>query len=100
MADYQVLTQDEKDDIIVSFMRGQERDKYCHELNLARYTEMLKTLEPGKWRDRVSKLKDDTVSRLVEVDSTIAATAAQMPPAGRVTAAKQRLEAATAAPKS
>ena len=93
--DYQVLSQDEQDDIIVSFMLSQERDKYCHSLNLERYTEMLKTLEAGPWRDRVTKLKDDTVSRLAEVDSIIAVTTPQMPPAERLAAAIARLQTAT-----
>ena len=97
MADYQVLSQEEQDDIIVSFMHGQERDKYCHELNLARYAEMLKTLEAGPWRDRVSKLNGETVSRLAEVNSIIDVTTPQMPPPDRITAAKQRL--ATQQPK-
>ncbi|MBA7557137.1 hypothetical protein ES705_49871 [subsurface metagenome] len=90
MSEYLVLSQDEQDDIIVSFMLGQERDKYCHELNLQRYTEMLKTLEAGEWRDRVSKLKSETVSRLAEVNSIINVTKPQMPPLERITAAKQR----------
>ncbi|GAI61403.1 unnamed protein product [marine sediment metagenome] len=91
MPEYLVLSQDEQDDIIVSFMLGQERDKFCHELNLQRYTDMLKTEKAGEWRDRVSKLKGETVSRLAEVNSIINVTIPQMPPPGRITAAKQRL---------
>lgn len=91
MSEYQVLSQDEQDDIIVSFMHGQERDKYCHELNLQRYTEMLKTLEAGKWRDRVLKLQEETNSRLAEVNSIIDVTKAQMPTPEHIAAAKQRL---------
>ncbi|MBA7571863.1 hypothetical protein ES708_13632 [subsurface metagenome] len=92
--EYQILSQEEQDDIIVSFMLGQERDKYCHELNLQRYTEMLKTLKAGEWRDRVSKLEGETVSRLAEVNSIIGVTTPQMPSPERITAAKQRIEAA------
>ena len=91
MSEYQVLSQDEQDDIIVSFMHGQERDKYCHELNLQRYTEMLKTLEAGKWRDQVLKLQEETNSRLAEVNSIIDVTKAQMPTPEHIAAAKQRL---------
>ncbi len=91
--EYQILSQEEQDDIIVSFMLGQERDKYCHELNLQRYTKMLETSKAGKWHDRVLKLKDETVSRLAEVDSIIGVTVSQMPPRQRIDAAKQRIEA-------
>lgn len=92
--EYQVLSQDEQDDIVVSFMLSQERDKYCHELNLQRYTGMLEKLEPGKWRDQVLKLQADTVSRLAEINSIIEASKGQMPPAGRKTAAEQRIATA------
>ena len=91
MADYQVLSQDEQDDIVVSFMRSQERDKFCHELNKERYQSMLETLEPGEWKNRVVQLHADTVKRLAEVDSIIEASTPSMPPPERVEAAKQRL---------
>ncbi len=95
MADYQVLSQDEQDDIIISFMLAQERDKYCHELSLQRYATMLKTLGAGEWHDRISKLQAETVSRLAEVNSIIDATRAQMPPLDRIAVAKARLVAKT-----
>ena len=34
--DYQVLTQDEIDDIEANFLLAQERDHYCHTCNQAR----------------------------------------------------------------
>ncbi|MBA7541718.1 hypothetical protein ES705_34034 [subsurface metagenome] len=91
MSVYQVLSQENQDDIIVSFMLSQERDKYCLELNLERYTVMLKTLGAGKWRDQVVKLQAESTSRLAEVDSIIEASKAQMPPPGRLAATEQRL---------
>lgn len=94
MSDYQVLSQEEQDDIIVSFMLSQEKDKYCLELNLQRYTEMLKTLEGGQWRDRVEKLQAESTSRLAEIDSIIEVTKAQMPPSERIDTAKARISAA------
>ncbi|GAJ07223.1 unnamed protein product [marine sediment metagenome] len=75
-------------------MRSQERDKYCHKLNLERYAAMLPTLEDGTWKTRVTKLHADTASRLAEVDSIIAATLPQMPSAERIAAALTRLQAA------
>jgi len=98
--EYQLLTQDEQDDIKVAFMLSQERDKYCHELNKERYEAMLQTLEDGEWKKRVEKLHAETVSRLAEVDSIIAATLPQMPSQERIDASMVRLEAAKAAAPS
>ena len=92
--EYQILSQEEQDDIIVSFMLGQERDKYCHELNLERYTEMLKTSKAGEWHDRLLKLRNETASRLVEVNNIISVTVSQMPPQERIDATKLRIKKA------
>ncbi len=35
--EYITLTQDEKDDVIVSFMHQQEMDHLCHSINKERY---------------------------------------------------------------
>jgi len=91
MADYQVLNQDEQDEIIVSFMLSQERDKFCHDLNLARYDAMLESLSDGKWKDRIVVLRAETLERLAEVNSIIQATKPQLPTAERIEAAKTRL---------
>ena len=98
MAEYEVLSENEKDDIIVAFVLAQERDKYCHELNLQRYIAMLEKLEPGEWRARIEKLKNETEQRLAEVNSILEATKNQIPPPGRIEAARQRLKAASAWP--
>lgn len=89
---YQVFSQDEQDDIIVSFMRAQERDKFCHELNIERYTKILQAAPSGEWHNRVSKLKAETEQRLAETNSIIEATSGQMPPPERVAQAKLRLK--------
>lgn len=91
MSDYTVLDANEQDDIVVSFMLAQEKDKYCHEINLARYDSMLVVLPDGDWKKRVSGLRSDTVQRLTEVNSIIEATKAQMPSTDRIEAAKLRL---------
>ncbi len=91
MGDYIVLGQDEMDDIIVSFTLEQERDKFCHELNLRRYKTMLMNIEEGEWKDRITQLYADTTKRLAEVNSIIKASQSQMPPPERVKAVKQRL---------
>ncbi|MBA7708237.1 hypothetical protein ES703_117130 [subsurface metagenome] len=94
MAEYQILTEDEQDDIKVSFLRSQEKDKYCHAINKERYTAMLSVLEDGAWKTRVEKLLAETTGRLAEVDSIIAATLPQMPTQERIDAAIVRLQAA------
>ena len=87
----EVLSEDEKEDIIVTFMLNQERDKYCHELNKARYEAMLKKLSDGDWKNRVAKLYEETLRRLEEVNSIIEATKPQLPPRARILAARERL---------
>ena len=88
---YRVLSQEEQDDIIVAYMLSQERDKYCHELNLARYAAMERSAN-GDWGDRISKLKAETEVRLAEVNSVIAETEKQLPPQERLEAAIIRLK--------
>ena len=88
---YRVLSQEEQDDIIVAYMLSQERDKYCHELNLARYNAMERSAN-GDWGDRINKLKAETEVRLAEVNSVIAETEKQLPPRERLEAAIIRLK--------
>jgi DNA-directed RNA polymerase subunit F len=88
---YQVLTQDEQDDIVVEFMKAQERDLFCHQINAERYEKMLRTLPAGDWKTRVEKLHKDTKARMAEVSSIIEGTKPQMPLATRLAAATKRL---------
>lgn len=99
MSEYQVLSQEEQDDIIVSFMLSQERDKFCLELNLNRYKDILEKGDgKGKWHDRVKELQAESVERLAEIDSIIGASKGQMPPQERIVAAQQRIVAAQKRP--
>jgi len=93
MSSYKTLSQEEQDDIIVSFFLQQERDKYCHELNLARYDNILKTTKDGNWKNKISSLRSDTIKRLAEVNSIVDATQGQLPPPDRLDLAKKRLKA-------
>ncbi len=52
---YTVLTQDEQDDILIQFMQAQERDHFAHTINEARYTQMLKTLPDGAFKDSTNE---------------------------------------------
>jgi hypothetical protein len=88
---YNVLSQDEQDEIIVAFMQAQERDLFCHQLNLERYNRMLETLADGEFKSHITKLRDETAKRLAEVQAIIAATECQLPPQERIEAAKTRI---------
>ena len=90
---YRIIDQDEQDDIIIGFFAAQERDQYTHALNLERFDRMLLTLPEGDWRKRVQILRDQTASRLNEVETIMAATETQLPAQERINAAKLRLKA-------
>lgn len=93
MNTYQILSQNTQDDIIVSFMLSQEKDRFCHELNIQRYKTMLKTLPMGTWRNQIEKLLNETESRLAETNSIIKASSQQLPGSERIQLAIIRLEA-------
>jgi len=76
---YITLSQEEQDKITIDFYRGQERDAFCHRLNLQRYTAMLNSGISGDWRQRVLALKTETEKRLAEVVSIMDATKPQLP---------------------
>ena len=90
---YKVLTQEEQDEIVVEFMKAQERDEFTHSLNLERFEQMLSTMPECTWKQRIVQLKDETQVRLNEVQSILKATALQMPPADRLEKAKLRMKA-------
>lgn len=94
---YDILTDDEKDEIVVDFLRAQERDHFCHSLNLERYDGMLASLPEGAFKTRIQQLRAETLDRIGEVEAIIKKTRPQLPPAARVTAARQRIEAKEAA---
>src|SRR5258705_8994004 len=78
---YKILTDEEQDDILASFLLGQERDHYCHEINEQRYEEMLPTLPDGAFKERIATLLKDTKERKKEVEHILTKTHAQI--AGR-----------------
>jgi len=88
---YRLLTQQEQDDIIVSYMLSQERDAYCHSINLERFNTMLMDLPPGKFKERIEGLRNDTQLRLTEVQATVDATKDQLPPQARIDDALTRI---------
>ena len=88
---YETINTDEQDDIIVGFLRAQEKDEYCHATNLARFNNMLVGLPAGRFKDRITELRDDTQSRLNEVQAIIASTLSQLPDATRIAASLVRI---------
>ncbi|MDM7913027.1 MAG: hypothetical protein QUS09_08010 [Methanotrichaceae archaeon] len=89
---YKLLSEDEKDEIAASFLLAQERDHYCHTVNIARLREMLKDgLPEGVWKNHVQQLLADSEERLAQVESIIKSTA--LPSLERLQAAKARIEA-------
>ena len=90
---FKVLSQDEQDDIIVEFYEAQERDLFSHELNAERYERMLAALPDGDWRKRIEQLHTETLKRKDEVESILAATESQLPPADRIAASLARIAA-------
>jgi hypothetical protein len=95
---YVLLTEDERDDVVVEFHAAQERDLFCHRLNHERYAAMLATLKEGDFRDRIVTLAAETDARIKEVEAIIAATLDQLPSGERRQAAADRLAAKKAAP--
>lgn len=88
---YEFLSQEERDEILVGYFLAQERDLFCHRTNLERFDAMLKKLEPGPWRDRITQLREETLQRIKEVESLIEATRPQLPPPERLERIKQTL---------
>lgn len=97
MYEFQLLSQDEQDEIHAAFLASQERDLFCHQINADRYTEMLKVLPAGTFRTRIEGLKQDTLSRIDEVTRIIDASV--MPSVERLIAAKERVDTKVLATK-
>jgi len=93
MPDYQFLSQEEQDEIIVEYLKAQERDHFCHRINLERFDAMLQSLPEGEFKNHIVNLREETAKRLIEVNSIIGATKRQLPPQERLDAAKARLAA-------
>lgn len=93
---YKTLTQDEMDDIIVSFLHQQELELFCHSINLERYTNMIKdeNLPEGNFKDNLKKLKKELETRITEVKGIVENTKSQLPSEERIKASLIRIEKA------
>jgi ferritin-like metal-binding protein YciE len=100
---YQLLTQEEQDEIVAAFLKAQERDLFTHRLNLQRFEAMLPSLPAGEFKQRIQQLRNETIDRIAEVEAIIEKTLPQAPPVERMKAAITRVEQGAAgqtAPKA
>lgn len=91
---YKTLTQEEKDDIIVSFLHQQEIDHLCHTINKQRYEKIINDPEivDSKFKDRIRQLKLEIELRLFEVEKIIEHTQFQLPSEERIKSASKRIK--------
>lgn len=91
---YKLLTDDDQDDILANTLLAQERDHFCHALNVQRYTELVKVLPEGDYKQRITHLIGTEQAALANVEATLTETSKQLPAdATRVTAAATRMKA-------
>jgi hypothetical protein len=90
--DYQVLTDEEKHDMLVNTLYAQERDHWMHTVNKERYEAILADpdVKPNL-RAQVQKLLTDTESRIHEVTHIIEKLRPQLPAAEHIQAAVVRI---------
>lgn len=86
-----ILTDNDRDDLLVASYNGYQFDKLSHIQNIANLTALIATLPDGTQKDRASKLLTDSQARLIEVEANIARI--QLPSEERVAAANLRLQA-------
>ena len=98
--DYDLISQEEQDDMLVQTLKSQQMDHFVHTLNAARYRSIIASAADGAWKGRITGLLEETESRIGEVESIVDALLPQMPPEGRKAAARARIKAAEATVKA
>lgn len=88
--EYKVLSQDDRDDMIVHFYHSQESDLFLHRINLERYDKMLKGSLEDKFRERITELVRQEKAALANVVAIMKATEGQLPTQERITASMLR----------
>ena len=93
--DYILLQENEKHEQIANFILAQEKDHHSHTGNLRRFKKILVAIPDCPFKDRIQKLHDDTMDRIMEVEAIIDATISdsEFPKVEHLTAALDRLEA-------
>jgi hypothetical protein len=88
---YKTISQDEKDDIIVSFLHQQEMDHLCHSINKERYEKILNDRDiSGEFKENIRKLRNEVETRIFEVEKIIEHTIDQLPSQERIDASVER----------
>lgn len=89
---YKTISQDEKDDIIVSFLHQQEMDHLCHSINKVRYEKILtdRSIPDDEFKQNIQKLRDEVVLRISQVEKIIEHTVDQLPSQERINASVER----------
>jgi hypothetical protein len=89
---YKTISQDEKDDIIVSFLHQQEMDHLCHSINKVRYDRILidRNIPDDEFKQNIQKLRDEVVLRISQVEKIIEHTVDQLPSQERIDASVER----------
>lgn len=89
---YKTISQDEKDDIIVSFLHQQEMDHLCHSINKVRYDRILtdRSIPDDEFRQNIQKLRDEVVLRISQVEKIMEHTVDQLPSQERIDASVER----------
>lgn len=91
--EYKTITEEEKDDIIVSFLHQQEIDHLCHSINKERYEKIIsdKSIPEGEFKDRIKQLKTEIELRMFEVEKIMEHTKGQLPSVDRIESAVKRI---------
>lgn len=92
MKKYIVLSQDEKNDCIVSFLKGQEFDYYTNTINLERYQKLYDLLEDGTFKTKIGVSITETQNALNEVGAIIDCTIPQLPSEKEIDKSIKRLK--------
>ena len=89
---YKTISQDEKDDIIVSFLHQQEMDHLCHSINKVRYDRILNdvSIPNDEFKQNIQKLRDEVVLRIAQVEKIMEHTVDQLPSQERIDASVER----------
>ena len=91
---FEILTDDDRDETIVNFMKATEADLHCHNINLARYDVILLLEISPEFREDIEGKRTETLSRIEEVQaiSDASVTLAQLPERGRIDSALARIK--------
>ena len=91
--DYRTLTQDEKDDMIVWFLKGQEIDYFLHSINMERYKAISNDegVEDKEFQKKCKTSSGEEYKAMLTTARIIKHTLLQIPDEKRIVKAIKRL---------